>query len=498
MPKPVVPFSKETTSRRNSVQQAPEDVVQRRRWIILAIVVTGTFMAILDIFIVNVAIPSIRSGLKANFSDVEFVVAGYTLAYAVLVITGGRLGDIYGRKSIFMLGMGCFTLASAFCGLAPSIGILIASRVLQGVGAALMYPQVLSIIQVTFDNQERKTALGVFGAAVGLAAIVGQLLGGILIQVNIVGLTWRPIFLLNIPVGIIALLAAAIFLTNQQRSSDIRLDIPGVAIVTVALLLLTIPLVNGREAGWPWWMILSLLASFPVFVFFGWFEQRLALHGGFPLVNLALFKQRAFTVGVIIAITFFASNAGALFVLTLFLQIGLGFSALHSGLTFAFYALAFFVASLLAPRLISRLGRNLLSLAYFIVVIGALAILVTLLAAGTAISSWLLAPAFIIHGFGQGLGMSQLVGIIVSRIQSKDAGAASGVITTAFQIGNALGIAVISLIFFIALGMQSRVSHAQQYENALIWALPFVAILALVACVLVFFLPRTEAQKQTN
>lgn len=471
--------------------------LQPRRWLILATVAIGTFMAILDVFIVNVAIPSISKGLGASFSEIELVIASYTLAYAVLVITGGRLGDLYGYKRLFMIGIAGFTLASALCGLAPTALVLIAARVLQGISAALMYPQVLSIIQVTFTGRERNVALGVFGATIGLASIAGQLLGGILIQSNLWGLTWRPTFLVNIPMGVLALVAASLLLVNQQAPSHrVQLDVTGVGIVTVALLLLVVPLVSGREAGWPLWMLCSLVASLPVFVAFAWFEQWTAQRGGSPLVNLALFKQRAFTVGVSIALAFFAGNAGFLFVFTLFLQLGLGFSPLHAGLTFIPYSAAFFVSSLLAPRLIPMLGRGVLSLGYFITVLGMSALLTIIQLAGTTVSSWMLVPALLIQGFGAGLGLTPLLGTIVSRVQSRDAGAAAGVVSTSFQVGNVLGIAVIGLIFFFLLGLQPVVSaHTVAYVAAISGTLPFIAALALVAYGLVFLLPRAEADE---
>lgn len=490
-----VPPQEGVITESTKVGEAKGMPLQSRRWLILATVSIGTFMAILDVFIVNVAIPAISKGLGASFGEIELVIASYTLAYAVLVITGGRLGDLYGYKRLFIIGMVGFTLASALCGLAPTALVLIAARVLQGISAALMYPQVLSIIQLTFTGRDRNVALGVFGATIGLASIAGQVLGGFLIQANLFGSTWRPVFLVNVPLGVLALVAASILLMNQEAPSRrVRLDVVGVGIVTVALLLLVIPLVSGREAGWPLWMILSLVASLPAFVAFAWFEQRLAARGGSPLVNLALFKQRAFSVGVVIALVFFAGNAGFLFVLTLFLQLGLGFSPLHAGLTFIPFSAAFFVSSLLAPRLIPVLGRGVLSLGYFTTALGMFALLTIIQLAGTSVSSWVLVPALLVQGFGVGLGLTPLVGTIVSRVQSRDAGAAAGVVSTAFQMGNVLGIALVGLVFFILLGLQSAAStHAVQYVAAISGTLPFIAALTLTAYGLVFLLPSEAA-----
>lgn len=478
--------------------RSQETPVHQHRWLVLAIVMIGTFMAILDIFIVNVAIPSISKGLHTNFSSIELVIAGYTLAYAVLVITGGRLGDLYGYKRLFMIGTAGFTLASAGCGLAPTIPILIVARVFQGISAALMYPQVLSIIQVTFTGRERNIALGVFGAAMGLAAIAGQLLGGILVQANLWDLSWRLAFLINIPFGVLALVASGILLVNQPKPTRrMQLDIEGVGIVTITLLLLVIPLVDGREIGWPLWMICLLIASIPFCALFIWYEQRVTRRGGTPLVNLALFKQRSFAVGIVIAMAFFAGNAGFLFVFTLFLQVGLGFSPLHAGLTFFPYSAGFFVSSLLAPRLLPRLGRGILSLGYITTAIGVFLVLTCILLAGSSVSSWILTPALVIQGIGQGFGLTPLVGSIVRRVQGQDAGAAAGVLSTAFQVGNVLGIAMIGLIFFFFLGAQPTTSaHATQYIAAIGGTLPFVAALNLISYALVFLIPHSDDEKE--
>jgi EmrB/QacA subfamily drug resistance transporter len=463
-------------------------------WFVLATVIIGTFMAVLDIFIVNVAIPSIAKGLNTNFSAVELVIAGYTLAYAVLVITGGRLGDLYGYKRLFMIGIAGFTLSSASCGLAPTIPILVVARVIQGISAALMYPQVLSIIQVTFTGRERNIALGVFGAVIGLASIVGQLLGGFLLQANLWGLSWRLIFLVNVPFGALALVASSILLVNQQRSARrMRLDIIGGGIVTVTLLLLVVPLVDGREIGWPLWMIGLLLAAIPFFALFAWFEERVTRRGGSPLVNLALFKQRTFTVGILIALAFFAGNAGFLFVFTLFLQLGLGFSPFHAGLTFLPFSIGFLVSSLLAPRLIPRLGRGILSLGYITTALGIFLVLAVVHLIGASISSWALAPTLLILGFGEGLGLTPLVGSIVSGVQTRDAGMAAGVAATIFQVGNVLGIAAIGLVFFFALGIQAASSaRPLLYITALSGTLLCIIALDLIACGLVWLLPHTK------
>jgi EmrB/QacA subfamily drug resistance transporter len=488
-----------TRSSEQAEQAQRDDVaISERRWLILAAVLTATFMAILDAFVVNVAIPSIQTGFDATIGDAELVIAGYTLAYAVLLITGGRLGDIYGRKTLFLIGMVLFTLASAFCGLAPTVQMLIGARVLQGIGAALMYPQVLAVIQLTFSGPERNTALAIFAGTIGLASVAGQLMGGLLIAANLWGLTWRPVFLINVPVGLAAIVAASAVLPPFRSESKVRLDLPGVALVSIALLLLAIPLLDGREAGWPWWMLAALIASIPAGALFVLYERRKAAAGGSPLVNMALFGQRAFSVGITIALIFFGGITGLFFVMAVFLQAGLHFSPLAAGLTFVPLGIGFTVSSLSAPRVLTVFGRGTLGLGYIVVAIGLAIAFVTVRHAGADLDGWDLAPALFVMGIGQGLGMSPLVGTVLGGIRSEDAGAASGVLSTAIQVGTALGVAIVGMVFFAILGLGENASPISSevgaYVTAFAWTLPFLTVLALLALGLVFALPAPQTE----
>ena len=485
------------SSGQNRASQVDDAGISERRWLILAAVLTATFMAILDAFVVNVAIPSIRTGFAATFGDAELVVAGYTLAYAVLLITGGRLGDIYGRKALFLGGMAIFTLASALCGLAPSVHVLIGARVLQGIGAALMYPQVLAVIQLTFSGPERNTALAIFAGTIGLASVAGQLVGGLLIAADLWGLTWRPVFLINVPVGIAAIVAASVVLPPFRSEARVRLDLPGVGLISVALLLLAVPLLDGREAGWPWWMVGALIAAVPAGALFVLYERRKAAAGGSPLVNMALFGQRAFSIGIMIALIFFGGITGLFFVMAVFLQAGLHFSPLAAGLTFVPLGIGFTISSLSAPRILTVLGRGTLGLGYIVVAIGLAVVFVTVRHAGMNLSGWDLTPALFVMGIGQGLGMSPLVGTVLGGIRSEDAGAASGVLSTSIQVGTALGVATVGLVFFAILGVGQSAgaggSEATAYVRAFAWTLPVLGALALVAVGLVFALPAPRA-----
>jgi EmrB/QacA subfamily drug resistance transporter len=430
----------------------PAQEADPRRWKALAVVLIASFMILLDISIVNVAIPSVQRDLGATYAEIQWVLAGYQLAYAVVLITGGRLGDIFGRKRLFIIGVSGFTLASLICGLAPSSITLIAARILQGLMAALMYPQVLSVIQVSFPPRERGAAFGVFGGVIGVASISGPLLGGLLIQADIhVGghaLLWRPIFLVNLPIGIGAVVAAFIFLRESRAPAAPRLDIPGVVLATIGLFLIAFPLVEGRDAGWPIWAYLMLVGGALVLVAFRRYIRLRADRGGSPLVEPDLFGDRAFVVGSVIAMVFLAGIPAFFLTFSLYLQIGLGYSALHTGLTTLPFALLSAAASGVSIRLAPRLGKRILSVGCVLLVAGMIGLWLTVATAGTTVSSYQMIPALAVCGMGLGLVVAPLINIILAGIHAGSAGSASGVLTTVQQVGGALGVAVIGIIFF--------------------------------------------------
>jgi len=426
-----------------------------RRWVALAVVLVAGFMQLVDISIVNVAIPSIQRDLDATYSQIQWVLAGYQLAFAVTLITGGRLGDIFGRKRLFMLGMAGFTLASALCGLAQSPEMLIGSRFLQGVMGALMFPQVLSVIQVAFPPRQRGAAFGIFGATIGLATITGPLVGGLLIEADLLGLEWRPIFLVNVPIGIGALVAAALYLGESRAPRALRLDLAGVVLATGGLLLLVYPLVQGRDLGWPAWTFASMAASVLVLAAFAAWERRKKAADGSPLVDLALFRQRAFVAGLLVAAILFMGIPAFFLTFTLWLQVGLGFSALHAGLTGVPFAVGSALASTASVRLAPRLGRRILTLGTLLLAIGMGAVIWTVDRYGGGTHSWQLIPALAICGLGLGCTVAPLVNVVLAGIRGQDAGAASGVLTTAQQVGGAVGVAVIGVIFFGLLSSQA-------------------------------------------
>jgi len=426
-----------------------------RRWLTLVILLLAAFMNLLDVSIVNIAIPSIQRSLNASYADVQWALAGYTLAYALVLISGGRLGDIYGRKRLFLIGVTGFTIMSALCGAAQSPGMLIACRVVQGAMGAIMVPQVLAVIQVIFPPAERIKALAGFGVTAGLGTVSGPLIGGLLIQHNLFGLDWRPIFLINVPVGVIAVAAAAVLVHESRAPSPPKLDPAGVGLITAALLLLLFPLVQGRQLGWPAWTFISMAASVPVFALFVWYEQVKSRRDGSPLVPLRLFRDRGFSAGMAIAVTFFLGIASYGLVLTLFLQLGLGFTPLHAGLTFLPFSLGLLASSGAAARLAPRFGRGVTMAGALIIAAGMAGLIATTSHYGPAVTTWDLVPGLVAAGLGLGAVIAPLADIVLARVPRQDAGSASGVFNTGLQLGNSIGIALIGVIFFGLLGSQS-------------------------------------------
>ena len=433
----------------------PDGTADPRRWLTLVILLLAAFMNLLDVSIVNIAIPSIQRNLHASYADVQWALAAYTLAYAVVLITGGRLGDAYGRKRLFLIGVTGFTIMSALCGAAQSPGQLIACRVIQGAMGAIMIPQVLSVIQVIFPAAERIKALAAFGVTAGLGTVSGPLLGGLLTQHNLFGLDWRPIFLINVPVGILAIAASAVLVRESRAPRRPHLDPGGVLLITAALLLLLYPLVQGRQLGWPAWTFVAMAASVPAAGLFVWYERAKDRRDGSPLVQLSLFGQRAFSIGIAIAITFFLGVTSFALILTLFLQVGLGFTPLHAGLTFLPFSGGVLVASAAAARLTPRFGRGVTMTGALVMTAGMAGLIATVAHYGAAVTTGELVPGLIVAGLGMGSVLAPLADILLAGVDRQHAGSASGLFNTSIQLGASIGVALIGVIFFGLLGSQS-------------------------------------------
>lgn len=438
-----------------------------RRWLVLGILMIAQFMYIADVTVVYIALPAIQSGLKADFATVESVVASYSLAYAVALITGGRLGDIFGRKRIFLCGLVGFILASAMCSLALSPDILVVSRVFQGLMAALMMPQVLSIIQVNFPATERGTAFGIFSAVAGFALAASLPLGSLLIQSNVFGLGWRTVFLINVPLGLAALLSASII--RESRSLvRLKLDWIGVALVSIGLFCLVYPLIAGREAGWPAWAFFCLIFAVGVLIVFILYERHRSRQNAMPLVELSLLGHRNFAIGLLSTFTMYAGFPSFYLMMTIYLQSGLGFTQLKAGLAFTGMAMTSIIASIASMKLERRFGSRLIS-------IGSLLLGVSMLLMSAIVNHIDASPTFegivvalSVFGLGQGLAVPTLLNTtLMGGIQKKDIGSASGILTSVQQVSCAFGVAIIGIVFFGIIGGVSSKPSLQTYNYAL-------------------------------
>ena len=403
-----------------------------RRWFALPVLLIGAFLPILVFNVVNLALPAIRQNLGATSSEVQFVISAYAATYAVFLITGGRLGDWLGRKQMFMLGVTGFTLASVLCGTAWSPGVLVAGRILQGLTATVMAPQVLASIRVLFPPSEQGKALGLYGATFGLANIAGQILGGVLVSSHPFGFTWQAIFLVNVPIGIAALTGSLLFLGDSRADRAQRLDIGGVALLSVTLGLLVYPLVEGRESGWPAWMIVMLvLPPVALFAFVG-FERRLVARGGSPLVEISLFRHGGFAIGVAMAFVFYTLSSFYL-TFSVYLQGGLHLTPLDAGLHTLPFGIGYFAASFAAAGIMQRLGPRALTLGFIVQVLGFGAVILAVMGP----LAGYLASGLVVAGVGFGIMMPSVIKAVIGGIDQRHAGLASGIVISTFQIGAA-------------------------------------------------------------
>ncbi|MEU8802280.1 MFS transporter [Spirillospora sp. NPDC048819] len=435
-----------------------------RRWGALAIVLLAVFMDLVDITIVLVAAPVIQDDLGAANADVQWIIAAYALGLGLLLITGGRLGDILGRKRMFLTGIAGFTAASAACGLAQGIGMLIAARTVQGAAAAMMVPQVLATIQVAFPREERPKALGLYGAVNGLAAAAAPIVGGLLVGNDVFGLAWRSVFWVNVPIGLATLLGAAVLMRESRSPRPPRLDLPGVALVTAGLLLVLYPLIQGAELGWPGWVWLMMAAAVPVLAVFARLQARRESGHTQPLMPVSLFRRRSFVAGLAVVVAMFSSITALFLVLTLQLQQGHGFSALRVGLTFLAWPLGLAATSGLAVRLAGTAGRRLVAAGALALTAAMVALIGTIAAAGDGLGAWHLVPGLLLGGLGFGLVAPVLVGIVLSAVPAADAGAASGVVNTVIQVAGATGVAVVGALFTTLLAGGRDIDTAAQWS----------------------------------
>ena len=416
-------------------------------WVALAAFVAGQFMFVVDIFIVNVAIPSMRLDLSANGSEIEAVIAIYQVTYAAVLITGGRLGDIFGRKRVFLIGLAGFTLASAWCGLAQSAPILIVARAAQGATAGLMVPQVLASIQALFGESERPRAFAAFGIALGLGGAVGLMLGGSLVSLDIAHLGWRTAFLINVPVGALLFAAASFVIPSIAPDRAVKLDIFGAALLGTGMFAVLGPALFGRELHWSPWLVLPIAVGVLVLLGFVHVERRLVAMECSPLLDPAWMSDRGFATGLAATFAAYSGFTGFLLVLTLYLQNSLGYTPAAAGLTSGPLAVSFIVASRRVAAVSAERGPETVICGVVIMAV-ALLILAAIAFVDAAPPTILLAVGLALYGFGQGFVMAPLVNTVLSRARGVPAGAASGILVTVQQTSGAFGIASVGFIYF--------------------------------------------------
>lgn len=456
-----------------------------RRWLAFAVLLVGAFLPPLDFFIVNVALPSIRGSLGTSAAELQLVISGYAAAYAVFLITGGRLGDLFGRRRIFLIGITGFGLTSVICGLATSPSMLIVGRVLQGLSAAAMAPQGLASIHALFPAHERSRALGLYGATLGLAAVVAQALGGALISADILDLQWRIIFLINLPVVAAVLIGGLPLLPDARGDSPAPVDWIGVLLCAVTLGLLIVPLVEGRETGWPWWAC-AMLAATPVAGFCFWrYEKAFARRGGLPLVSVDLVRMPGLVSGLTGVLFFYVVSAFFL-VFSVYLQSALGLDALATGLVFLPFGVGFFIAPLTTPLAVRFFGSWVPSIGMLLEVAGCLYLAALVADAPAQMPAQVpLIVAIGLLGFGQGWALPTLVRSVIERAPAAGSGMIAGITNSALQISAALGVAVIGGVFFsIAGNSPSPMSMAKALIAAMLCigaSLALSAILCVTA-----------------
>jgi MFS family permease len=449
-------------------------------------VLLAAALPLIDFFIVNVALPTIGADLAASESVLELVVAGYGVSYAVLLVLGGRLGDLFGRRRLFLVGMAAFGLTSLACGLAPGAWSLVAARVAQGASAAAMLPQVLATIQATTTGPRRAKAMGLYGATAGLSMVAGQILGGVLVAADIAGTGWRSVFLVNVPVVLAGLVLAARAVPETRSTRPEPVDVPGTVLLAASLLTLLVPLTEGRAAGWPLWTWLSLVAFPFAAAAFYVVERRADREGRTPLVPPSLFALTSLRRGLLLVLPFSIGFSGFMFVIAVALQQGAGLDPVAAGLALAPLAVVFFVFSLLGPRLVTRYGTR---------VVTAGAALQGLGLALMTLAAWRfwphlgfveLLPGAAVAGAGQALQLPVVYRVILSEVPPTRAGVGSGVMITTQQSALALGVATLGTLFLsLVPGMGMR--------NALVTTLLVQLAGVVLTGLLSLRLPRTVA-----
>ncbi|MFJ6212701.1 MFS transporter [Streptomyces sp. NPDC092296] len=435
----------------DNLAAADEPTPYRWRWAALFVILAAEVMDLLDAMVSNIAGPSMRADLGGSANTIQWLAAAYTLSMAVGLITGGRLGDIHGRKRMFLIGAVGFTAGSLLCAVSQSPEMLISARVVQGLFGAVMLPQGLGMIKEMFPPKEMQAAFGMFGPVMGLSAVGGPILAGWLVQADYFGTGWRMIFLINLPLGLAALFGALRFLPESRSPHPLKLDVPGMFLVSVSALLIVYPLVQGRELGWPLWTFAMMACSVLLFVAFGRWEARRSRAGGDPLVVPSLFRKRGFRGGLVVGLVFFSGMNGFMLVFNLYTQLGLGYSTLRAGLAMVPWSVGM-VGGFGVAQAVQRFGRRVLHGGVLVMAGGVFGIWLTLEAVGAGVTPWQLIPALLVTGLGMGLLMAPFFDTVLASVEPHETGSASGTLTAVQQLGSAFGVALLGTVFFSLLG----------------------------------------------
>lgn len=423
----------------------------RNPWLVLGVVLAAECMDLLDGTVVNVAAPTIHHTLHTSSTALQWIIGGYPLALAVGLLVGGRLGDLFGRRAMFLIGVIGFTLASTACGLAPSTGVLIGARLCQGLAGAMMIPQGLGLMREVFPPDDLKKAFGLFGPVMGSAAMAGPIIGGGLISLDLVHDAWRPVFLINLPVGVAATVAAVRLLPRVSGRHARELDLVGALLATVASAALIYPLIEGRSLGWPSWCFVMIGGSLVLFVVFAVHLARRERRGRDPLIEPSVFAHRGYSAGALVLMLFFGGMVGSMLGLTLFMQLGEHFSAIHAGLTVIPFSLGTAFTAPVAAGMMQRLGGRVLIQAGALVTLAGYVLLALVLESVGSISTWGLIGPLLVVGLGMGLFIVPVFDTVVAAVTDAELGSASGALNAIQQLGGAIGVAGLGTVFFAAL-----------------------------------------------
>lgn len=483
-------------------QQAPNpgEGYPPSRWIAMAVLLLASFMNLVDVTIVNVALPSMQRNLGATPAQIEWVVAAYTLSFALALLPFGRLGDTFGRRRMFIAGVICFTLASLMCGIAPTMETLILARAVQGLAGAMMAPQTLAIAQVIFPPAERGAAFALFGLTASLASVAGPITGGLLIGADFWGLDWRPIFLVNIPVGIFAVFMALRFIPDLPGHRGAGVDGTGIVLAAITLFLLVFPLIEGRGLGWPVWIFVMLACSLPAAIAFVRWQYRQAGLDRPQLLPASLLSNRDFVLGSLISTAFFSGIPGYFLATAMFLQAGYGLTPLQSGLTTLPFSLGVMAASIASGRLGVSLQRQRIFAGSIMMAVSMVWLQFVAASQGAEIARLSFTLPFLLGGFGMGTAIGPMFQIALTSVYGRDAGSASGSLQALQQAGGAFGVAIIGQIFFSTVEAGLAAGPADPlapWRNAVVTGMTYMVVVFVLVAASVFLLkarPRPDGQ----